>query len=780
MTTHDKLTIAHIVKTVKNLEKKDLIDIVNASGLTVSSENQPLSKEQQALILQYIRNRKQKSQETLKPKKTLRLKKALTKSPTQAHDQDSLDNLHRADKPIISLDNKFKKDKQTSTENSVRSPEKNATPTPKNRDKKSQQPPAPTAKALSVEEVLAERAKKAQIDSSQQQVINTNEPEEKEKHSVKTTVLIPSTITIEELAQKTNKKSADIIKAFFDLGEMVTINQSIPFEMAEIALESFDCKAKLDTREEKKDSNAIDDDSLLEASAEEDIQPRAAVVTIMGHVDHGKTTLLDTIRKSKITDKESGGITQHIGAYQVNTKHGPITFLDTPGHEAFSAMRARGSRVTDIVILVVAANDGVMPQTREAISHAKEAKVPIIVAVNKIDKDDADPEKIRTELSKEELIPEEWGGDTIFQNISAKTGLNIENLLESIALQAEVLELQADHKGQARGMIIESRVDKGLGTVATILVQSGIFKKGDCIIAGEQYGKIRMMHNDIRAVQKTAKPSEAVEITGLTGIPKAGDSVITVKNEKTAKDIATKRQTVARLKNIQLAQKIKNDAVVAQLTSKGTDKKYLKIILKADVHGSLEAIKGTIAKANYEEDAEVHIEVVDSGVGAITSSDVMRAKTAEALIIGFNVRADTAAKKAQATDNIKIEYFSIIYALLDYLNDLALGMRTPKKQEFIIGNAEVKEVFRSSKFGTIAGCLVTEGTIQRQAGIRVLRNQKVIFEGTIDSLRRFNDNVNEVKNGTECGIGVTGYSDIKVDDHLEAYVIKEVAHTKKS
>lgn len=779
MTTHDKLTIAHIVKTVKNLEKKDLMDIVNASGLSVSSENQPLSKEQQALILQYIRNRKQKTQETLKPKKTLRLKKAPTISKTPTQELDSLDSLHRADKPIISLDNKFKKDKQPPSETAEKTPQRSPASSNKNREKKPQPTPAPTAKALSVEEVLAERAKKAHVEANHTQA-PTEEPAAKEKHGVKTTVLIPSTITIEELAQKANKKSADIIKAFFDLGEMVTINQSIPFEMAEIALESLDYRAELDTRDDKKDSNAIDDDSILEVSTEQDIQPRAAVVTIMGHVDHGKTTLLDTIRKSKITDKESGGITQHIGAYQVNTKHGPITFLDTPGHEAFSAMRARGSRVTDIVILVVAANDGVMPQTREAISHAKEAKVPIIVAVNKIDKDDADPEKIRTELSKEELIPEEWGGDTIFQNISAKTGLNIENLLESIALQAEVLELQADHKGQAKGMIIESRVDKGLGTVATILVQSGTFKKGDCVIAGEQYGKIRMMHNDIRVVQKTAKPSEAVEITGLAGIPKAGDSVITVKNEKTAKDLATKRQTVARLKNIQLAQKIKNDAVVAQLTSKGTNKKYLKIILKADVHGSLEAIKGTIAKANYEEDAEVHIEVVDSGVGAITSSDVMRAKTAEALIIGFNVRADAAAKKAQAADNIKIEYFSIIYALLDYLNDLALGMRTPKKQEFIIGNAEVKEVFRSSKFGTIAGCLVTEGTIQRQAGIRVLRNQKVIFEGTIDSLRRFNDNANEVKNGTECGIGVTGYSDIKVDDHLEAYVIKEVAHTKNS
>ncbi len=776
MTTHDKLTIAHIVKTVKNLEKKDLMDIVNASGLTVSSENQPLSKEQQALILQYIRNRKQKTQETLKPKKTLRLKKTPTTSNIQTQGLDSLDNLHRADKPIISLDNKFKKDKQATSEKSAT---KNPTPSNKNREKKPQQAPTPTAKALSVEEVLAERAKKAQADTSQTHPL-TQEHEEKEKHGVKTTVLIPSTITIEDLAKKTNKKSADIIKAFFDLGEMVTINQSIPFEMAEIALESFDYQAKLDTREEKKDRSAIDDDSILEVSAAQDIQPRAAVVTIMGHVDHGKTTLLDTIRKSKITDKESGGITQHIGAYQVHTKHGPITFLDTPGHEAFSAMRARGSRVTDIVILVVAANDGVMPQTSEAISHAKEAKVPIIVAVNKIDKDDADPEKIRTELSKEDLIPEEWGGDTIFQNISAKTGLHIDNLLDSIALQAEVLELKADHKSQAKGMIIESRVDKGLGTVATILVQSGTFKKGDCIIAGEQYGKIRMMHNDMRAIQKTAKPSEAVEITGLTGIPKAGDSVIAVKNEKTAKDIATKRQSIARLKNIQLAQKIKNDAVVAQLTSKSAEKKYLKIILKADVHGSLEAIKGTIAKANYEEDAEVHIDVVDSGVGAITSSDVMRAKTAEALIIGFNVRADTAAKKAQATDNIKIEYFSIIYALLDYLNDLALGMRTPKKQEFIIGNAEVKEVFRSSKFGTIAGCLVIEGNIQRQAGIRVLRNQKVIFEGTIDSLRRFNDNVNEVKNGTECGIGVTGYSDIKVDDQLEAYVIKEVAHSKNS
>lgn len=764
----EKLTIAHIVKTVKNLDKNDLLKTLAQAGLRAENESTPLSKEQQAAILQYIRNKKKT--DVIKPKKKLSLSKK--ESPTGAqktHTPSDLDNIHRADRPIISLDNKFKKT--------------HPTPTPAKkleRPKATKKAPVEQAqpKALSVEEVLAERAKKQAIATEQPTSIEENNIQQ--KSSITTTIEIPSRLTIAELAEKTHKKPADIIKAFFDLGEMVTINQIIPFEMAEIALETFQYKAKLNNALDQANTEAASQDDILEETGKEDIRPRAAVVTIMGHVDHGKTTLLDTIRRSKITEKESGGITQHIGAYQVDTKHGPITFLDTPGHEAFSAMRARGSKITDIIILVVAANDGVMPQTKEAIQHAKEAKVPIIVAVNKIDKDDADPEKIRTELSKEELIPEEWGGDTIFQNISAKAGTNIETLLESIALQAEVLELKANYLAQPSGIIIESRVDKGLGSVATVLVQSGTFKRGDCIIAGEQYGKIRNMHDDLRKTQQQAGPSVAVEITGLASLPNAGDQVVKVKNERKARDIAQQRQTIARIRDIAQAKKLKNEAVVAQLTTEGTEKKFLKIILKADVHGSLEAIKGSIAKANHKEGAEVHIEIVDSSVGAITTSDIMRAKTAECIIIGFNVRADSAAKKAQAQESTQIEYFSIIYALLDFLEDLALGMQEPKKREVIIGTAEVKEVFRSSKFGTIAGCLVIEGVIRRKAGIRVLRNQKVIFEGTIDSLRRFNDNVEEVKNAIECGIGVTGYSDIKNGDHLEAYTIELVPPQRKN
>ena len=772
MSIQDKLTIAHIVKTVKNLPKEDIFYALKQAGFDVKDENSPLTKEQQAAILQFIRNKKQTS--TLKPKKTLSLnkKEPLKKTTTT----NTTDHLHRADRPIISLDSKFKKNQEQLA----------ATPQPdklssKKIDKTKAQPKTseePKLKALSVEEVLAERAKNQTSKILKQENKEAPTPSESQtnKSSTATVIEIPSKLTVAELAEKAKRKPADIIKAFFDLGEMVTINQILPFEMAEIALESFNYQAQLNRALDPSDNDSSSNqDDATEDTGTTDLRLRAPIVTIMGHVDHGKTTLLDTIRRSKITEKESGGITQHIGAYQVSTKHGPITFLDTPGHAAFSAMRARGSKVTDIVILVVAANDGVMPQTKEAIQHAKEAKVPIIVAVNKIDKEDADPEKIRTELSKEELIPEEWGGETIFQNISAKTGTNIETLLESIALQAEVLELKSNYAGQPTGIIIESRVDKGLGSVATVLVQSGVFKRSDCIIAGDQHGKIRSMHDDMRKTTNKAEPSVAVEITGLAGLPKAGDQVLKIKNERKARDIANQRQNITRIRDIQQAQKLKNEAAVAQLTTKGTEKKFLKIILKADVHGSLEAIRGSIAKANHAEGAEVQIDLIDSSVGAITSSDIMRAKTAGCIIIGFNVRADAAAKKAQAQESVQVEYFSIIYALLDYLEDMALGMQEPKKREVIIGTAEVKEVFRSSKFGTIAGCLVIEGQIKRKAGIRVLRNQKVIFEGTIDSLRRFNDSVDEVKNGTECGIGVTGYSDIKKDDHLEAYTIEMVA-----
>ena len=576
-------------------------------------------------------------------------------------------------------------------------------------------------------------------------------------------VMIPETITVAELAKRMSVKAAEVIKVMMTLGAMATINQVIDQETAVIVVEEMGHKA-----------NVIKEDAI-EAGLGESISkgshraPRAPVVTIMGHVDHGKTSLLDYIRRTKVAAGEAGGITQHIGAYHVSTPKGEITFLDTPGHAAFTAMRARGAQATDIVILIVAADDGVKPQTIEAIQHAKAAKVPIIVAINKIDKPDADPERVMNELTTHEVIPEAWGGDTMFVSISAKTGIGIDELLDSILLQAEVLELTALTDGAAKGVVIESRLDKGRGPVATVLVQSGTLRKGDILLAGFQYGRVRALVSDNGDLVDSAGPSIPVEVLGLSAIPHAGDEALVVADEKKAREVALFRQ--GKFRDVKLARRQKSsiEGIMENMTA--GESKVLNIVLKADVQGSLEAISDALVKLSND---EVKVEVISSGVGGITESDVHLAIASSAILIGFNVRADNTAKRLAEQESIPLHYYSVIYDIVDQIKGALTGMLAPQFKEQIVGIAEVRDVFKSPKLGAIAGCMVIEGVIKRNNPIRVLRANVVIYEGTLESLRRFKDDVIEVRQGFECGIGVKNYNDVKPGDLIEVYETVEI------
>ncbi len=577
-------------------------------------------------------------------------------------------------------------------------------------------------------------------------------------------IAIPETITVASLAQKMSIKAAEVIKVMMKLGAMATINQVIDQETASIIVEEMGHKPKL-LKEDR-----IEDLIADEQERHGELKSRAPVVTIMGHVDHGKTSLLDYIRSTKVTSSEAGGITQHIGAYHVDTDKGMITFLDTPGHEAFTAMRARGAKSTDIVVLVVAADDGVKPQTIEAIQHAKAASVPIIVAINKMDKPEADPERVQNELSSFEVIPEEWGGDTMFVNISAKAGTGIDNLLESILLQAEVMELKSVSEGPAKGVVIESRLDKGRGPVATILVQAGKLTKGDILLAGQEYGRVRAMIGDDGKPTDAAGPSMPVEILGLSGAPHAGDDVIVVPNERKAREIALFRQ--GKFREVKLArQRAANLENIFERMNEG-EVSTLAIVLKADVQGSLEAISDALNKLST---SEVKLNIIASGVGGITESDVNLAIASNAIIIGFNVRADQSAKKLVDIEGVDLRYFSVIYDLIDAVKSALSGLLSPEYQEKIVGLAEVREVFRSSKFGLIAGCMVIDGVVKRHLPVRILRDNVVIFQDQIESLRRFKEDAKEVQHGMECGIGVKGYTDIRPGDQIEVYETYQVA-----
>jgi translation initiation factor IF-2 len=576
-------------------------------------------------------------------------------------------------------------------------------------------------------------------------------------------VSLPETITVAELAKRMSVKAAEVIKVMMGLGAMATINQVIDQDTAIIVVEEMGHKPII------LKENAVEDTLDEALNTGTTVASRAPVVTIMGHVDHGKTSLLDHVRSTRVAAGEAGGITQHIGAYHVVTDKGNVSFLDTPGHAAFTAMRARGAQATDIVILIVAADDGVKPQTVEAIQHAKAANVPVIVAVNKIDKPEADPDRVKNELSSYEVIPEEWGGDTMFVNISAKTGDGIDELLDAILLQSEVLELQAVADGAAKGVVIESRLDKGRGPVATVLVQSGTLKKGDILLAGLQYGRVRALISDNGDMADSAGPSIPVEVLGLSGVPHAGDETVVVADEKKAREVALFRQ--GKYRDIKLARKQKSSLEGFFENLKSNEQKSLNVVLKADVQGSVEALSDALVKLAND---EVKVDIVGSGVGGITESDVHLAIASNAILIGFNVRADGGAKRLAEQEEISLNYYSVIYDVVDQVKLALSGMLSPEFKEEIVGTAEVRDVFRSPKLGAIAGCMVIDGLIKRNNPIRVLRDNVVIYEGTLESLRRFKDDVLEVRQGFECGIGVKNYNDVKVGDHIEVYETVEV------
>ena len=571
-------------------------------------------------------------------------------------------------------------------------------------------------------------------------------------------IAVPDNIKVSDLAQKMTTKAGEVLKVLMGMGVMATLNDVIDQDTALLVVEEMGHKGVASIEE------TIEDTLIEKSKPTGDESLRPPVVAIMGHVDHGKTSLLDYIRQAKVADGEAGGITQHIGSYQVDTDNGKITFIDTPGHAAFSKMRSRGASSTDIIILVVAADDGVMPQTIESIKHAQKAGVPMIVAINKIDKEGADLEKIKQVLSTHNVISEDWGGDVMMVPVSAHTGEGIDALLEAITLTAEVLEFSAVTKGPANGTVLEARLDKGRGKVTTILVQSGTLKKGDIMIAGLEYGKVKQIVNDQGKVLKEAGPSTPVEVLGLSGVPNSGDEVLVVESERKAREVADFRKTKEREAELQRQQASKMENFLQKMEE--GDVSTVNVLLKSDVRGSAQALVEALEELSTD---EVRVKVVSSGVGGINNTDINLAATSEALVLGFNVRADAVARKTADNEGVRIEYYSIIYNLIDDVKAIMSGLLSPELSENIIGIANVKDVFRSQKLGDIAGCMVEEGVVRKDSPIRVLRDSVVIYEGELESLRRFKDDVKEVKSGTECGIGVAGYNDVQPGDQIEVF-----------
>ncbi len=606
----------------------------------------------------------------------------------------------------------------------------------------------------------APKTKHKHKDDEQQHAFNA--PTEPIVHEI----AVPETISVADLAHKMSVKASEVIKALMKMGMMVTINQVLDQETAIIVVEEMGHKAQA--------AAANDPEAFLEEAehAEPILEARPPVVTVMGHVDHGKTSLLDYIRRTRVASGEAGGITQHIGAYHVETPRGMVTFLDTPGHEAFTAMRARGAKATDVVILVVSADDGVMPQTIEAIHHAKAGSVPLVVAINKIDKPEAQPERVKMELVNHEVVPEEFGGDTMFREVSAKTGKGIDELLEAVLLQAEVLELQAPRNTPAKGLVIEGRLDKGRGSVSTILVQSGVLRRGDMLLAGTTYGRVRAMLDENGREVKEAGPSIPVEVLGLSEVPNAGEEVIVLNDERKAREIALFRQ--GKFRDVKLAkqQAAKLESMFEQMAE--GEVKTLGLIIKSDVQGSYEALSTSLQKLST---SEVKVNVIHTGVGAISESDVNLAIASKAVLIGFNVRADAGARKLIESNDVDVRYYNIIYEAVDEVKAALSGMLAPEQKEQMIGTVEVREVFRISKVGTVAGCYVSDGMVKRNAKVRVLRDNVIIHTGELDSLKRFKDDVKEVKSNFECGLSLKNYNDLEVGDLLEIYEVVEVART---
>lgn len=605
---------------------------------------------------------------------------------------------------------------------------------------------------------------KARVKAKDEQPVQQQEPPTKKEKELPKKITYEGTLTVAELAKKLGREPSEIIKKLFMLGVMATINQDLDKDAIELICSDYGVEV-----EEKVVIDETEFESIEIVDNPEDLVERPPVVTIMGHVDHGKTTLLDSIRHSKVTEQEAGGITQHIGAYQVTVNDKKITFLDTPGHEAFTTMRARGAQVTDIVVLVVAADDGVMPQTVEAINHAKAANVPIIVAINKIDKPDANPDRVMQELMEYNLVPEEWGGDTIFCKLSAKTGEGIDNLLEMILLVSEMEELKANPNRRATGTVIEAKLDKGRGPVATLLIQAGTLHVGDPIVVGCTYGRVRAMVNDTGRRVKEAGPSTPVEITGLHEVPQAGDRFMVFEDEKKARQIGEARAQKQLMEQRSMKTRVSLDDLFEQI--KQGEMKELNIIVKADVQGSVEALVSALQKIDVE---GVRVKIIHAGVGAITESDIILATASNAIVIGFNVRPDANAKRVAESEKVDIRLHRIIYKVIEEIEAAMKGMLDPEYEEKVIGQAEVRQTFKVSKVGTIAGCYVTEGKVTRDSKVRLIRQGVVVYEGEVDSLKRFKDDVKEVMQGYECGLTIKNFNDIKEGDIIEAYVMQEV------
>lgn len=789
-----KVTVEQLAKVV-GMSIDHLLEQLRQAGVDVKSADQPINDEQKHLLLQHLKSTHSGEKAPLSKKISLSRNKVADTGAPQGKNTISVTTVR---KKRYSVDSEFeiakrrveqeqaeqerlaaeKKQQEEQKKLALETAkiEEESKPEVESEPKVVELPPPPPKKVEKKKPEVrsANRVVKASVTTTKHKhkkdKADKNKIHEAMVHSFEKPVVpvvrevtIPETITVADLAQKMSVKAAEVIKIMMNLGAMATINQVIDQDTATLVVEEMGHNAK------PLKENDLEEGLVEGAEITAEKKPRAPVVTIMGHVDHGKTSLLDYIRRTKVTSTEAGGITQHIGAYHVETDKGFITFLDTPGHEAFTAMRARGAKSTDIVILVVAADDGVMPQTIEAIQHAKAANVPIIVAINKIDKPEANPDKIRTELANHEVISEEWGGDAMFVQISAKVGTGIEALLDSILVLAEVLELQAPVASPARGIVVESRLDKGRGPVVTVLIQSGTLHKGDILLAGLHYGRVRAMLGDDGKNKGAAGPSMPVEIFGLSGASAAGDEAIVVSSERKAREIALFRQ--GKYRDVKLARqqaaKLKN---IFNDMEQG-DVKTLNIVLKADVQGSVEAIVDALNKLSTD---EVKIKVVANGVGGINTSDVNLALASNGVVLGFNVRADAAARRLSEQESVELRYYSIIYDLVNDIKAALSGMLAPEFEEKITALVEVREVFRSSKFGTIAGCMVVEGTVQRNKLIRILRDNVVIYEGEMESLRRFKEDVAEVRNGMECGIGIKNYNDLKVGDQIEAYEKVEI------
>jgi len=793
------ITIKEFSKTV-GLSVNRLIDQLELAGVKNKNEKDLISDEEKMQLLNYVRNSNVKKKSTASPQKNeneitqknktntvIRKKRVFSKVNNQVTEKvESKSNNNDLKKESLPELDLAKEDQSNEIENIETSSSdidvvsNNVEPNEdlsKKRRKKSktkfvnEEKSNPSIKAK-------QRRQKIHISDDNRVVRKKPQKKAKEmktddKHQFEKptepvihTVELGEHITVAELASSISVKSAEVIKALMNMGVMATINESLDQDTATLVIEEMGHKATT-IDYENIEKNLL----TLEPEEKYDFEPRPPAITIMGHVDHGKTSLLDYIRASRVASGEAGGITQHIGAYQVKTSHGLLTFLDTPGHAAFTSMRARGANCTDIVILVVAADDGVKPQTIEAIEHSKAAKVPIIVAVNKIDKEGANVENVKTELTKYEIVPEEWGGENIFVEVSAKEGTGIDNLLDSISLMAEVLELKAIAKGSATGVVLESALDKGKGATATVLVQKGCMNTGDNILCGKEFGRIRAMIDQDGKRVNMATPSTPVVVLGLSGAPEVGDEVLSAVNDKKIRDIAEFRKT-----------KLRDNKFASQYQAPTLDNMFsnlkkgeiptFNILLKTDVQGSAQAICDSLAKLNTE---EVEVKIISSSAGAISESDIALAEASNAIILGFNVRADSQAKKTVAEKNIDLRYYSIIYELIDDVKAGMSGLLTPETREEILGLAEVKDVFKSSAMGAVAGCQVIEGAVRKGNPIRVLRDNVVIFEGELESLRRHKDDVKEVRLGTECGIAVKNYNDVKPGDNIEVFQRIEVA-----